>query len=173
MEKSSNNLNLETSSKSISITQPIDGHEGLENVVLLNEEEPSQKDYWRLLKDESKWNTMYQPESAKRTKVLESVAYTSSSNANISDDEVREVRLIGQRAAKKRGKEKKDTHTTYIENNARTTSTLEKLVAIREKEAEDNRMTKYMDYFVMDTSHMSPEQKKDDANLCTYIKTNI
>ncbi|XP_062119393.1 glutathione S-transferase T3-like [Humulus lupulus] len=67
-------------------------------------------DCWRLLKDELKWNTMYQPKGGKRTKVSESVAFTSSSNADISDDEVREVRPTGQKAAKRKGKEKKDTY---------------------------------------------------------------
>ena len=32
---------------------------------------------WRLLKDEAKWNTTYQPQGSKRTKVSESGAYTS------------------------------------------------------------------------------------------------
>ncbi|XP_062085722.1 uncharacterized protein LOC133791827 [Humulus lupulus] len=97
-------------------------------------------DCWRLLKDEPKWNTMYQPKGGKRTKVSDTGAFTSSSNADISDDE--------------------------------KASALEKLVAIKEKEAtikekeaEDNRMTKYMDYLIMDTSHMTPEQKKDHENL--------
>ncbi|XP_062089023.1 uncharacterized protein LOC133810302 [Humulus lupulus] len=54
-------------------------------------------DCWRLLKDELKWNTMYQPKGGKRTKVSESGAYTSSSNLDISDDEVRDVRPTGQK----------------------------------------------------------------------------
>ncbi|XP_062085354.1 uncharacterized protein LOC133791440 [Humulus lupulus] len=54
-------------------------------------------DCWRLLKDELKWNTMYQPKCGKRKKVSESGAFTSSSNADIRDDEVREVRPIVSR----------------------------------------------------------------------------
>ncbi|XP_062081104.1 glutathione S-transferase T3-like [Humulus lupulus] len=127
------------------------------------------KYYWKLLNDGPKWNTMYQPKGGKRTKVSESGAYTSSFNPDISNDEVHEVRPTGQKAAKR----KKDTHTTFIEINERKASALEKLVAIREKEIEDNRMTKYMDYLVINTSHMTHEQKKDHENVCTYIKTNI
>ncbi|XP_062100586.1 uncharacterized protein LOC133806511 [Humulus lupulus] len=211
MEKSSIDLNHETSSTSVSETQPEHGLEGLENVVPHNEDESRHKckvkwskeatillisgwlnkskdaivgndqtsthfwariaeyyntnqkgeqartgrqckDHWNKMNqkvrismgvinkynkhitvDEPKWNTMYQPKSGKRTKVSESRAFTSSSIADISDDE--------------------------------KASALEKLVAIKEKEAEDNRMTKYMDYLIMDTSHMTPEQKKDHENL--------
>ena len=43
---------------------------------------------WRLLKDEAKWNRTYQPQGSKRTKVSESGAYTSESNADTSDQEV-------------------------------------------------------------------------------------
>ncbi|XP_062099745.1 glutathione S-transferase T3-like [Humulus lupulus] len=78
-------------------------------------------DCWRLLKDEPKWNTMYQPKRGKRTKVSESRAFTSSSNADISDDEVREVRPTGQKAAKRKGKEKK-THTRFIDISERKAS---------------------------------------------------
>ncbi|XP_062118358.1 glutathione S-transferase T3-like [Humulus lupulus] len=256
MEKSNIDLNRETSSTFVSETQPEHGVEGLENVVIHNEDESMHKgkvkwskeatillingwlntskdaivgndqtstyfwariieyyntnqkgeqernesgwsdekilenahqlykyensnsnfllvDCWRLLKDEPKWNTMYQPKGGKRTNVSESGAFTSSSNADINDDEVREVCPSGQKAAKRKGKEKKDTHTRFIEISERKTSALEKLVAIKEKEAEDNRMTKYMDYLFMDTSHMTPEQKNDHENLCTYIKNNI
>ncbi|XP_062080210.1 uncharacterized protein LOC133784944 [Humulus lupulus] len=130
-------------------------------------------DCWRLLKDEPKWNTMYQPKCGKRTKVSDTGAFTSSSNADISDDEVREVHPTGQKAAKRKGKEKKDTHARFIEISEQKAYALEKLVAIKEKNAEDNRMTKYMDYLIMDTSHMTPEQKKDHENVCTYIKNNI
>ncbi|XP_062104444.1 glutathione S-transferase T3-like [Humulus lupulus] len=255
MEKSSIDLNRETSSTSVSETQPEHSVEGLENVVLHNEDESRHKckvswskeatillisgwlntskdaivgndqtsthfwariadyfntnqkgeqartgsgwsdeqiienahqlyksennnsnfllvDCWRLLKDEPKWNTMYQTKGGKRTKVSDTGAFTSSSNADISDDEVREVRPIGQKAAKRKGKEKKDTHARFIEISERKASALEKLVAIKEKEAEDNRMTKYMDYLIMDTSHMTHEQKKDHENLC-YISTVI
>ncbi|XP_062088498.1 uncharacterized protein LOC133795063 [Humulus lupulus] len=129
-------------------------------------------DYWRLVNDELKWNTMYQSRGGKRTKVSESGAYTSSSNADINDDEVHEVCPTGQKAAKRKGKGKKDTYC-IIEINERKASALEKLVTIREKKTEDNRMTKYMDYLIMDTSYMTPEQKKDHENLCTYIKTNF
>ncbi|XP_062103587.1 glutathione S-transferase T3-like [Humulus lupulus] len=253
MEKFSIDLNRETSSTSISETQPEHSVEGLENVVLHNEDESRHKckvkwskeatillisgwlntskdaivgndqtsthfwariaDYfntnqkvvglmskflrmhinctnlkittqifclWRLLKDEPKWNTMYQPKGGKRTKVSDTGAFTSSSNADISDDEVREVSPTGQKAAKRTGKEKKDTHARFIEISERKASALEKLVAIKkkeatikEKEAEDNRMTKYMDYLIMDTSHMTREQKKNHENLCTYIMNNI
>ncbi|XP_062088761.1 uncharacterized protein LOC133795323 [Humulus lupulus] len=169
-EKSSIGLNRETSSTSVSETQPEHGVEGLENVVLHNEDESRHKgkvkwgkeatillisgwfntskdaivgndqtsthfwariaeynntnqkgeqartgsgwsdeqilenahqlyksennnsnfllvDCWRLLKDEPKWNTMYQPKGGQRTKVLESGAFTSCSNADISDDD--------------------------------------------------------------------------------------
>ncbi|XP_062100780.1 glutathione S-transferase T3-like [Humulus lupulus] len=181
IEKSSIDLNRETSSTSISETQPEHCAEGLENIILHNEDESRHKDYfntnqigeqartgrqckdhwnkmnqkvarfngcykrvqlahhsgwsdeqilenshqlyksennnsnllfvdcWRLLKVEPKWNTMYQPTCGKRTKVSESGAFTSSSNADISDDEVREVRPTGQKATKRKGKEKKDT----------------------------------------------------------------
>ncbi|XP_062085806.1 glutathione S-transferase T3-like [Humulus lupulus] len=183
MEKSSIDLNRETSSASISETQLEHGVEGLENVVLHNEDESRHKEYyntnqkgeqartgrqckdhwnkmnekvvcfkgcykrvqqahhsgwcdekilenayqlykfensnsnfllvdcWRLLKDESKWKTMYQPKGGKRTKVHESGAFTSSSNVDINDDEVREVHPTGQKVAKRKGKEKKKTHT--------------------------------------------------------------
>ncbi|XP_062112862.1 glutathione S-transferase T3-like [Humulus lupulus] len=247
MEKSSIDLNRETSSTSVSETQPKHSVEGLENVVLHNEDESRHKckvswskeatillisgwlntskdaivgndqtsthfwariadyfntnqkahhsgwsdeqilenahqlyksennnsnfllvDCWRLLKDEPKWNTMYQTKGGKRTKVSDTGAFTSSSNADISDDEVREVRPIGQKAAKRKGKEKKDTHARFIEISERKASALEKLVAIKEKEAEDNRMTKYMDYLIMDTSHMTHEQKKDHENLSIF-----
>ncbi|XP_062075033.1 glutathione S-transferase T3-like [Humulus lupulus] len=92
-------------------------------------------DCWRLLKDEPKWNTMYQPKGGKRTKVSDTGEFTSSSNADISDDEVREVRPTGQKAAKRKGKEKKDTHARFIEISERKASALEKLVVIKEKEA--------------------------------------
>ena len=46
---------------------------------------------WILLKDEPKWNTIYQREGAKRKKVSKARAYTSSSNPDKSDDEVRKV----------------------------------------------------------------------------------
>ncbi|XP_062073352.1 uncharacterized protein LOC133777681 [Humulus lupulus] len=108
---------------------------------------------------------MYQPKGGKRIKVSDTGAFTSSSNADISDDEVREVRPTGQKAAKRKGNEKKDTHARFIEISERKVSALEKLVAIKKKEAEDNRMTKYMDYLIMDTSHMTHEQKKDHENL--------
>ncbi|XP_062119110.1 uncharacterized protein LOC133832840 [Humulus lupulus] len=117
-------------------------------------------DCWRLLKDEPKWNTIYQPKGGKRTKVSESGAFTSSSNAGISDDEVREVHPTSQKAAKRKRKEKKKTHTRFIEISERKASALEKLVVIKEKEAEDNMMTKYMDYLIVDTSHMTPKQKE-------------
>ncbi|XP_062114317.1 uncharacterized protein LOC133825380 [Humulus lupulus] len=92
----------------------------LENAHQLYKSENSNSNFllvdcWRLLKDEPKWNTMYQPKGGKRKKVSESGAFTSSSNADISDDEVREVRPTGQKAAKSKGKEKKDTHTRFIE----------------------------------------------------------
>ncbi|XP_062099504.1 uncharacterized protein LOC133805359 [Humulus lupulus] len=61
---------------------------------------------------------MYQTTCGKRTKVSELGAFTSSSNADISDDEVREVRPTGQKATKRKGKEKKDTHARFIEINA-------------------------------------------------------
>ncbi|XP_062118265.1 glutathione S-transferase T3-like [Humulus lupulus] len=130
-------------------------------------------DCLRLPKDEPKWNTMYQPKGGKRTKVPDTGAFTSSSNADISDDEVHEVRPTSQKATKRKGKEKKDTHARFIEISEQKASALEKEATIKEKEAEDNRMTKYMDYLIMDTSHMTPEQKKDHENLCTYIKNNI
>ncbi|XP_062089019.1 uncharacterized protein LOC133795581 [Humulus lupulus] len=150
----------------------------LENVHQLYKSENNNSNFllvdcWRLLKDEPKWNTMYQTKGGKRTKVSDTGAFTSSSNADISDDEVREVLPTGQKAAKRKGKEKKDTHARFTEISERKASALEKLVAIKEKEAEDNRMTKYMDYLIMDTSHMTHEQKKDHENLCTYIKNNI
>ncbi|XP_062076594.1 glutathione S-transferase T3-like [Humulus lupulus] len=190
MEKSSIDLNRETSSTSVSETQPEHGVEGLKNVVLHNEDESRHKgkvkwskeanillisgwlntskdvivgndqtsthfwariaeyyntnqkgeqartgsgwsdeqildnahqlykyensnsnfllvNCWRLLKDEPKWNTMYQPKCGKRTKVSESGTFTSSSNANSSDDEVCEVRPTSQKAAQRKGKEKK------------------------------------------------------------------
>ncbi|XP_062093529.1 glutathione S-transferase T3-like [Humulus lupulus] len=221
MEKSSIDLNRETSSTFVFETQPEHCVEGLENVVLHNEDESRHKgklkwskeatillisgwlntskdaivgndqtsthiwariaetttptkigwfdekildnahqlyksenrnsnillvDCWRLLKDESKWNTMYQPKVGKRTKVSESGAFTLSSNADSSDDEVREVCPTGQKAAKRKGKEKKDTHTRFIEINEWKVSALEKLVAIKDKEAEDNRIKGYMDF---------------------------
>uniref|UniRef100_A0A803P5P0 No apical meristem-associated C-terminal domain-containing protein n=1 Tax=Cannabis sativa TaxID=3483 RepID=A0A803P5P0_CANSA len=62
-----------------------------------------QEDCWRMLKDESKWNAMYQSEGVKRAKVPRSGAYTSSYNADISDHEVCEERPIGQKAAKRKG----------------------------------------------------------------------
>ncbi|XP_062075090.1 uncharacterized protein LOC133779107 [Humulus lupulus] len=221
IEKYSIDLNRETSSTSISETQPEHCAEGLENIILHNEDESrhkgkvkwskeatillisgwlntskdaivgndqtsthfwariadyfntNQKDCWRLLKVEPKWNTMYQPTCGKRTKVSESGAFTSSSNADISDDEVREVRPTGQKATKRKGKEKKNTHARFIEISERKTVALEKLVAIKEKEAEDNKIKGYMDYLIMDTSHMTPEQKKNHEAMCTYIKTNI
>ncbi|XP_062089416.1 glutathione S-transferase T3-like [Humulus lupulus] len=70
-------------------------------------------DCWRLVKDGPKWNTMYQPKGDKRTKVSKSRAYTSSSNSDISDDEVREVCPTGQKIAKRKGKEKKDIYYIY------------------------------------------------------------
>ncbi|XP_062075953.1 glutathione S-transferase T3-like [Humulus lupulus] len=250
MEKSSIDLNHETSSTFVSETQPEHGVEGLENVVLHNEDESMHKckvkwskeatillisgwlntskdaivgndqtsthfwariaeyyntnqkgeqertgrqckDHWNKMNqkvpismsvineynkhstvDEPKWNTMYQPKGGKRKKVSESGAFTSSSNADISDDEVREVRPTGPKAARRKGKEKKDTHAKFIEISERKASALEKLVAIKEKEAEDNRMTKYMDYLIMDTSHMTPEQKKDHENLWRTSRTS-
>ncbi|XP_062119227.1 glutathione S-transferase T3-like [Humulus lupulus] len=69
-------------------------------------------DCWRLLKDEPKWNTMYQPKGGKRTKVSESGAYSSSSNADISDDEVGEVRLLAKRQQREKGRKKR--HAYYI-----------------------------------------------------------
>ncbi|XP_062103275.1 glutathione S-transferase T3-like [Humulus lupulus] len=104
----------------------------LENAHQLYKSENSNSNFqlvdcWRLLKDELEWNTMYQPKGGKRTKVSESGTFTSSSNADISDDEISELKA----------------------------SALEKLVAIKEKEAKDNRMTKYMDYLIVDTSHMT------------------
>ena len=59
-------------------------------------------DCWRLLKVEPKWNTMYQPTWGNRTKVSESEAFTSSFNADISDDEVREVCPTSQKATKRK-----------------------------------------------------------------------
>ncbi|XP_062086516.1 glutathione S-transferase T3-like [Humulus lupulus] len=87
----------------------------LENAHQLYKSENSNSNFllvdcWRLLKDEPKWNTMYQPKGCKRTKVPESGAFTSSSNVDIKDDEVRKVRPTGQKAAKRKGKEKKDTY---------------------------------------------------------------
>ncbi|XP_062112728.1 glutathione S-transferase T3-like [Humulus lupulus] len=79
---------------------------------------------WRLLKNEPKWNTMYQPKGGKRTKVPDTGAFTSSSNADISDDEVREVHPTGQKAAKRKGKEKKDTHARFTEISERKASAL-------------------------------------------------
>lgn len=59
-------------------------------------------------------------------------------------------------------KEKEDMHASYMQ-----------LVSICEKEAEKQRLTKYMDYLVMDTSHMIIEQKNDHDKLCAHIRTNI
>ncbi|XP_062103529.1 uncharacterized protein LOC133814606 [Humulus lupulus] len=158
--KSSIDLNRETSSTSVSETQPEHHVEGLENVVLHNEDESSHKckvkwskeatillisgwlntskdaivgndqtsaNFWTRIAEyyntnkkceqtrsgkqwkdhhwnnmnqkmeEPKWNTLYQPKCGKRTNVLESGAYTSSSNADISDDDVREVCPTGQK----------------------------------------------------------------------------
>lgn len=36
----------------------------------------------------------------------------------------------------------------------------------KEKEAEHDRMTNYMDYLVMDTSYTTPEQKKRIMKIC-------
>ncbi|KAF4399439.1 hypothetical protein G4B88_022522 [Cannabis sativa] len=121
---------------------------------------------WRLLKDESKWNTVYQPQGGKRTKVSESGEYTSSSNADISDHEVSEVR---QKAAKRKEMENHEQHATFYDISERKAEALEKLLAIEKEKT----MTKYMDYLLMDTSHMTPEQKKDHEKLCIHIKTNI
>ncbi|XP_074346571.1 uncharacterized protein LOC141685362 [Apium graveolens] len=131
---------------------------------------------WRLLKNEPKWSAIYEPQGSKITKVSESGAYTSESNTDTSDQEVREVRPTGQETAKRKakGKAKNDSSmSTFMEINERKASALEKLVVTKEKEAEDNRMTKYMDYLVMDTSYMTPEQKKNHESLCAHIRTNI
>lgn len=56
----------------------------------------------RLLQNVLKWNGNYQEEAIKRIKVSKSWQYTSSSNADFSDNEIREVRPIGQKATKKR-----------------------------------------------------------------------
>lgn len=34
-------------------------------------------------------------------------------------------------------------------------------------------MTKYMDYLVMNTQYMTPEEKKDHESLCAHIRTNF
>ncbi|XP_030502551.2 uncharacterized protein LOC115717711 [Cannabis sativa] len=127
-------------------------------------------DCWRLLKDEPKWNVMYQSEGVKRAKVSRSGAYTSSSNVDISDHKVREERPIGQKATKRKGKGKQDEQlATFYDINQWKANVLEKLVAVQEKKV----MAKYMDYLFLGTSNMTPEQKKDHKNLVAHIKTNI
>ncbi|KAF4404675.1 hypothetical protein G4B88_006061 [Cannabis sativa] len=94
-------------------------------------EQDESKDCWRLLKDEPKWNAMYQSEGVKRAKVSRSGAYTSSSNADINEHEVREERPIGEKAAKRKGKGKQDEKfATFYDINQRKANALEKLVAV-------------------------------------------
>ncbi|XP_063935792.1 uncharacterized protein LOC135147104 [Daucus carota subsp. sativus] len=92
-----------------------------------------------------------------------------------ADTSDQKVRPTGQKAAKRKakGKAKNDSASTFLEINERKASALEKLVKIKEKEAEDNKMTKYTDYPVMDTSYMSLEQKKDHEKFCAHTRTNI
>lgn len=84
----------------------------LENAHLMYKSENKNSNFqhvdcWRLLKEEPKWNATHQAHHTKRAKVSESGRYTSSSNADLSDREVREVRPCGQKAAKKKEKEKR------------------------------------------------------------------
>ncbi|KAF4403409.1 hypothetical protein G4B88_008055 [Cannabis sativa] len=89
-----------------------------------------QANCWRMLKDEPKWNAMYQSEGVKRAKVPRSGAYTSSYNADINDHEVREERPIGQKAAKRKGKLDEQL-ATYNDINQQKANALEKLVAVQ------------------------------------------
>ncbi|KAF4383812.1 hypothetical protein F8388_023504 [Cannabis sativa] len=112
-------------------------------------------DYWRLLKDEPKWNVMYQSEGVKRAKVSRLGTYTSSSNVDINDHKVREERPIGQKAAKRKGKGKgkqDEQLATFYDINQWKANVLEKLVAVQEKKV----MAKYMDYLFLGTSNMTP-----------------
>ncbi|XP_062075035.1 uncharacterized protein LOC133779046 [Humulus lupulus] len=219
MQKSTIDLNRETSSTSVSETQPEHGVEGLENVVLHNEDESRHKckvkwskeatillisgwlntskdaivgndqtsHFWARITEYYNTNQKWEQARTRRqckdhwNKMNQKVARFNGCYNEYNKDitmisvmmKYMKCALLAKRQQRDKGRKKKDTDTRFIEISERKASALEKLVAIKEKEAEDNRMTKYMDYLIMDMSHMTHEQKKDHENLCTYIKNNI
>lgn len=142
-------------------------------------------DCWRLLEDEPKCNTMYQPERSKEQRfcswelILQSEMQTLVIMSTWGEAYWSKSGKAIKREVKNKSQGKNESEFTILETNERKASALVKLVTEKrgrhkEKEAEHDRMTNYMDYLVMDTSYTTPEQKKKDhENLCTYIKINF
>lgn len=137
---------------------------------------------WVMLKDDPKWRANPPlARASKKTKVNESGAYTSSSNADTSVDEdvdVVEVRPMGQKAAKEKAKRKGKSQATDKFNNEEwekkwrdvdewrkeKLTKLENLQKSYELQADHQILT-------MDTSHMNADQLENHRFMCGVIKS--
>ncbi|XP_027108946.1 glutathione S-transferase T3-like [Coffea arabica] len=139
---------------------------------------------WVLLKNDPKWkaNTPMQ-RSSKKVRIDESGAYTSSSNADssfdIDDSEVREVRPLGQKTAKKgkrKGKSKKNEQDVGGElSQIRIMLKEHKEEKLQAMENLANKLDNYnfrSDYEILlkDTTGMSEQQLKIHEHMCSILK---
>ena len=132
---------------------------------------------WVMVKDDPKWQPVIPiSRSTKRTKNTESGAYTSSSNANTSEDvevdEV-EVRPIGQKAAKDKAKRKgkaKDMGDTSANVRAEMWDTWNTKIDNKNKIGENLTELAAFDLLLRDVSSMNPEQLADHKKICDIIR---
>ncbi|KAH1043364.1 hypothetical protein GYH30_025282 [Glycine max] len=134
---------------------------------------------WRLLKDQSKWLEQFTKNFSKRMKISTSGAYSSSSNPETpveADTPSPIIRPMGQKAAKRKSKEKRvGTSTNPVDLTGMKEAMRErnvvnvKLVALREKKLENE----YYDILMKDTSTMSETQLKDHEAFCKIIQSKL
>ncbi|KAF4356306.1 hypothetical protein F8388_000753 [Cannabis sativa] len=153
INKQSIDLNVESSTQSVSETHSTHGVEGLAKVDAVVGIDQTSGNFWGRIVNY--FNTYYKDDQQRTGKQCKdywnkinqkvtrfngcykqvqqahhSGAYTSSSNADISEHEVREERPIGQKAAKRKGKGKQDEKlATFYDINQRKANALEKFVA--------------------------------------------
>ncbi|XP_058787444.1 glutathione S-transferase T2-like [Vicia villosa] len=139
---------------------------------------------WRLLKDEPKWMGASIENSSKRTKNFVSGAYTTSPNSETpSSYEFNSSspmeRPMGQKAAKRKGKAKKNANATEPPSSV-ISDTMNKRMEVMENLArlkeEENKLVKEkmefeaMQFIMSDTSKMNDSQREFHEKRCNNLK---
>uniref|UniRef100_A0A7N0RHN6 No apical meristem-associated C-terminal domain-containing protein n=1 Tax=Kalanchoe fedtschenkoi TaxID=63787 RepID=A0A7N0RHN6_KALFE len=129
---------------------------------------------WEMVKDEPKWAAQIETQNAsKKAKTSESGAYTSTSNRDADD------RPIGQKAAKRKVKEKEKKNVTEsvnveFENRWKRLEEFQaqKLAVLNEIKNKANDDTLRADYEILmkDTTTMSDQQLVIHNHMCSIIK---
>uniref|UniRef100_A0A7N0UWM9 No apical meristem-associated C-terminal domain-containing protein n=1 Tax=Kalanchoe fedtschenkoi TaxID=63787 RepID=A0A7N0UWM9_KALFE len=134
---------------------------------------------WEMVKDEPKWVAQIEAQNAsKKAKTSESGAYTSSSNCDADEysygGNESESRPIGQKAAKRKEKRKKEELNVEFETRWKRLEEFQakKLAVLNEikNKAKDDTLRADYEILMKDTTTMTDQQLAIHNHMCSIIK---